>query len=118
MTGCPEASGQSWLDSGNAPVQVVQLAAIVALEVMVMRFAGDLVSRGIARHFDGLQPSFLNQRLDVPVNGGNAEGGVKPLRGFQRLFRGQRPASLAEGGANGRLLPRLPFIGDHELPFS
>ncbi len=111
VTRCPKASGQFGPRCSDTSVQVVELSAIIALEVMMMRFAGNFVSRRIARYFDRLQPSFLDQSLNISVYGRNPECGQTLLRSFERFFRRQRPARLSESLPNRYLLPRLAFIG-------
>ena len=71
VTGCAEPPGQFWFALRSASFEVVQFATFVALEVMMMLFACHFVARGVARDFDRLQPSFLNQPLDVSVHRGN-----------------------------------------------
>jgi hypothetical protein len=71
VTGCAKPPGQFWFALCSASFEVVQFATFVALEVMMVLFAGHFVARDVARHFDRLQPSFLYQRLDVSVHGGN-----------------------------------------------
>jgi len=51
----------------NTPLQVIQLPAGVALKMVMMFFTGHFVARRVAMCFGRLQPSFLNQRLDVWV---------------------------------------------------
>jgi hypothetical protein len=73
VSGCAKPPGQFWFALCSASFEVIQFATFVALEVMVVLFAGYFVARRVARDFDGLQPSFLNQRLDVSVHRGNPD---------------------------------------------
>jgi len=71
VSGCAKTPGQLWPALRSASFEVIQFVTFVALEVMMMLFAGHLVARRVARYFDRLQPSFLDQRLDVSVHRGN-----------------------------------------------
>ena len=71
--------GQFWFALCSASFEVIQSATFVALEVMVVLFAGQFVARYVARDFDRLQPSFLDQRLDVSVDRGNPNARVALL---------------------------------------
>lgn len=70
----------------------------------MMLFAGHFVARGIARYFDRLQPSFLNQRLDVSVDRGNPNAWMVLLCRSENFFRRQRPVGSCESLSNGSLL--------------
>jgi len=73
VSGCAKPPGQFRFALCSASFEVIQFATFVALEVMVVLFAGYFVPRRVARDFDRLQPSFLNQRLDVSVHCGNPD---------------------------------------------
>lgn len=45
---------QFWPRAGSAPFQIVEFPAFIALEVMVMLFAGHFITCGIAGHFNRL----------------------------------------------------------------
>jgi hypothetical protein len=51
-----------------------------------------------------LQPSFLNQRLDVSVHRGNPNTLMVLLCGLKNFFRRQRPVSSCKSLSNGNLL--------------
>ena len=68
MAGHAEAVGKLGLHVDAATLQLEELAALVALEVMVMLFARDLVACGVAGNVDGSQPLFLNQEVNVAVD--------------------------------------------------
>jgi hypothetical protein len=90
------------------------------LEVMMMLFAGHFVARGIARYFDRLQPSFLDQRLDVSVDRGNPNAWVELLCRSENFFRGQRPIGFCKSLSNGGLLPGVSNVPDAQsnLPYA
>jgi hypothetical protein len=71
---------------------------------MMMLFAGHFVARRVARYFDRLQPSFLNQRLDVSVHRGNPNARVVLLCRSESFFRRQRPVGSCKSLSNGILL--------------
>ena len=91
VPGCAKTPGQFWLALCNASFEVIQFAACVALEVMMMLFAGHFEVRRVAKHLDRLQPSFLDQRLDTSVDRGNPNARVVLLCRSENFFRGQRP---------------------------
>jgi len=112
VPGCAKTLGQFWLALHSASFEVVQLAALVALEVMMMLFAGHFVARRVARYFDRLQPSFLHQRLDVSVHRGNSNAWVVLLGQSQRFFRRQRPTGFCKSLSNGSLLSGVSNVLD------
>ncbi len=81
MTRGAKPTGKAWFDLLLATFEFVELAAIVALEMMMMFFAGDLVTRRVTRNLDCSQPAILDQRFDVAINGGNAQTAVMLLCG-------------------------------------
>jgi hypothetical protein len=87
---------------------------------MMMLFAGHFVARRVARYFDRLQPSFLDQRLDVSVDRGNPNARVVLLRRSENFFRGQRPIGFCKSLANGSLLSGVSNVRDAQsnLPYA
>jgi hypothetical protein len=104
VTGCAKTPGQFWLALCGASFEVIQSAAFVALEVMMMLFTGYFVARRVAWYFDRLQPSFLDQRLDVSVDRGDPKARVVLLCRSENFFRGQRPIGFCKSLSNGSLL--------------
>jgi len=72
--------------------------------MVMMFFAGQFVARRVARYFDRLQPSFLNQRLDVSVHRGNPNTRMVLLCRSENFFRRQRPVCSCKSLSNGSLL--------------
>ena len=70
----------------------------------MMFFAGHFIARGIARYFDRLQPSLLNQRLDISVHRGNPNTRMVLLCRLESFFRRQRPVGSCKSLSNGSLL--------------
>jgi hypothetical protein len=84
--------------------QLVDGAAGVALEVVVVGFAGYLVAGGVAWDIDWLEPVVLDQAADVSVDGGDAEG-VDVFLGEGEGFVGREWAvGFEECGADGVFL--------------
>jgi len=112
VTGCAKPPGQFWFALCSASFEVIQFATFVALEVMVVLFAGHFVARRIARYFDRLQPSFLDQRLDVSVHSGNPKASVVLLCRSENFFRRQRPIGFCKSLSNGSLLSGISNVPD------
>jgi len=77
-----------------------------------MLFAGHFVACGVARYFDRLQPSFLDQRLDISVHRGNPNARVVLLRRSESFFRRQRPIRFCKSLSNGSLLSGVSNVPD------
>ena len=107
-----EPPGQFWFALCSASFEVVQFATFVALEVMMMLFACHFVARGVAGDFDRLQPSFLNQRLDVSVHRGNPNAWVVLLCQPENFFRRQRPIGFCKSLSNRSLLSGISNVPD------
>lgn len=91
MAGHAKAAWELGAKTEIATFQLVDLAAAVAAEVMVMRLAGNLVTKRFTGHRDGSEPVALQQGPNVPVDGGDAEAADLSLCGGQHLFRRQWP---------------------------
>ncbi len=110
VTGRTKSSGQFGPDPGDASFQFVEFPAFIALKVMMVLLACDLVVRGIAWDFNRLKPSFLNQRLDVSIHRRNPERRMVMLSFLQGLFRRQRPVGPDERLSNRSFLSCIPFF--------
>lgn len=104
VAGRAKSSGQFRPDLRGASLQIIELPALIALEVMMVLFACDLVTRGIAWHFDRSEPSFFNQRLNISINRRDPKRRMVMLSFFQGLFRRERPVSPCECLPNCSLL--------------
>ena len=78
----------------------------------MMFFTRHFVARRVARYFDRLQPSFLDQRLDVSVDRGNPNARVVLLCRSENLIRGQRPTGFCKSLSNGSLLSGVSNVPD------
>jgi hypothetical protein len=104
VAGVLEAAGEFGLGLHLAPFELVDRAAAIALEVMVVGFASDLVAGGVARDINGLEPVVFDQAADVAVDGGYAEGVDLFLSQGESFVRRERAVCFEEGGANGVFL--------------
>ena len=86
----------------------------------MMLFAGHFVALGVARYFDRLQPSFLNQRLDVSVHRGNPNARMVLLCRSENFFRRQRSRGFCKSLSNGSLLSGVSNVRDAQsnLPYA
>lgn len=73
VAGRTEAPGKPRLRLGDASFQVKDLPTRIAVEVVVMLFACELIAGGLSRNFNRDEPSILNQGLDVPINGSDPD---------------------------------------------
>ncbi len=78
----------------------------------MMLFASHFVACGVARDFDRLQPSFLDQRLDVSIHGGNPYTRVVLLCRSESFFRRQRAIGFCKSLSNGSLLSGVSNVPD------
>ena len=117
---CAKPPGQFWPALCSASFEVIQFATFVALKMVMMFFAGQFVTRRVARYFDRLQPSFLDQRLDVSVDRGNPKARVVLLRRSENFFRRQRPVCSRKSLSNGSLLSGVSNVPDAQsnLPYA
>jgi hypothetical protein len=75
--------------------------------MMVVVFAGHLVTGRVARNLHWLEPAFVHQRLDVAIDSGFAEPGMMALRFLQNFVWREWPILLYEGVADSRPLRSL-----------
>ena len=81
MTGGMEPAGKTGFNLLHAAFEFIQLAAILAMEMMMMLLAGNFVPRGVPWDLNRSQPAIFYQCLDVAVNGGNSKTAMVLLRG-------------------------------------
>ena len=99
-----KAAGKFGFGLHLAAFELVDGAADVALEVMVVGFAGDLVAGGVAGNFDRREPFVFDEAADVAVDGGDAEGVDLFLGEGEGFVGGERAIGFEEGGADGLFL--------------
>jgi len=88
----------------KAPLQVKNLAARIAMEVVVMLLAGHFVARCITGDIYRLQPFLTHQILNVSIDRGNSQASMMTPGSFQSFFGRQRSVRLEECLTNRRLL--------------
>lgn len=91
MAGHSKAAWKLWAKTEVAAFQLVDFAAAVATEVVVMRLAGNLVAKRLTGHRDGGEPVALQKGPNVAVDGGDAEAADLSLCGGQHLLRREWP---------------------------
>lgn len=101
MAGDVETARELGLETQVTTLELKHLAATVAAEVMMVRFAGDLVAHGLAGHRDGSEPVTLEQRADVAVDGGDAEAFHFRLGRREDLIRRERTIGAEKGLPDG-----------------
>jgi hypothetical protein len=104
MAGVLEAARELWFGLHLAAFELMNGAADVALEVVVVGFAGDLVTGGVAGDFDWNEPFVFDEGADVAIDGGDAECVYVLLRDGEGFVGGERAISFDEGGADGVFL--------------
>lgn len=90
-------------------MHVEHALALPALEVVVVLMSDDLEARVLARQIHRLKFAFLHQRLEVAVNGGNAQPRHRLLCGVQHFVWQQRALGLCNGIADGAPLAGVAF---------
>lgn len=113
MAGHAESLRKLSLHRNSTSFDLVDLPAIIAVKVMMMFLACDLVTGRLARDLDGNKPLFGDQQVDIPIDGGNTHRLYLGLGGPKRLFRRQRPVGLEESIANRFFLPGLSDLNRH-----
>jgi hypothetical protein len=103
------AAGEA-VDARDTACQIKDAAALIAMEVVMMRFPGTLVDGGGAWKIDGRKPAFFEQCLDIPINGGDPEAFHFGLRRPERLLWRKRPAGMFERFTDCGALPGVPMI--------
>jgi hypothetical protein len=102
-----EAAGGEGLQVAGTSFDVEDAAAVVAVEVVVMAPAGDLVAGRLAGDVDGVDVAFGDEAFERAIDGSVAQRRDVGLRGGQDLAGAQRAGGAFEDGADGRALARL-----------
>ena len=114
MAGALKAARKPGLDLHIATLQLKEFAAFVAPEVVMMLLASYFVATWAARDRDRRQPVVRQQRVDVAVDGGEAQAFYLLLSKLQCFFVRERPIRLGEGIANSVFLSSVSSL-DHRL---
>lgn len=107
MTRGDEAVRQVEIGLGTAPFQFVDLAAPVTLEVMMMFLARHFVTWRGAGDLNHANPTVFEQRIDVPVDGGDSESPVALSGTAMDFLGGEGAIRIRKCLANGFLLFRV-----------
>ncbi len=110
MPGHGEAAACQPVNIRQASREIEHPAALFAMKVMVMGLPRKFVDRGASRKINCRQPTFFEQPLDVPVNGGDSQPFDIGLRGFQDLLRRKRPIGAFERFPNRAPLASVALI--------
>jgi hypothetical protein len=89
-----ETAWQAGLSLCDAALQLVDSAAFVTVEMMMMFLAGHLVPRGRAWDLNAQKPVVLEQSIDVPIDRGNSKSAVELSRAQVRLLGRKRTARI------------------------
>jgi hypothetical protein len=120
VAGVLEAARKLGFGLDRAAFEFVNGSAHVALEVMVMRFAGNFVTGGVAWNLDRGEPLVFDEAADVAVDSRDAERINLFLREREGLIGGERTVGFDEGGADGVFLAGVAGLDDcrHEQTYS
>lgn len=80
------------------------LPAGAAMEMVMVFLAGEFVVGDLAGEFDGGEPAFVEQHLNVAIDGGDAESGVFAGGELEDFVGVERAVSGEEGGPDGATL--------------
>lgn len=108
MTCGTEAAWKAWFDLLLAAFEFIELAAIVAMEMVMMFLAGNLVAGRVTWNLNRSQPVIFDQRFDIAIDSRDSQTAMMPLRGCQRLFQRERSIGLAECLADRVFLSCVP----------
>jgi hypothetical protein len=89
-----ETAWQAGLSLCDAALQLVDSAAFVTVEMMMMFLAGHLVPRGRTWDLNAQKPVVLEQSIDVPIDRGNSKSAVELSRAQVRLLGRKRTARI------------------------
>jgi len=104
MPGRPEALWKLRRYRRHASLKVKNFAALIAMEMIVMGLARNLVAGCLTGNLYRLQPFLFNEILNVPIDRGDSEAAMTEPGGFQSLIRRQRPVCIEERLTNRRFL--------------
>jgi len=90
-------------------VHVEHALAFAALKVVVVVLPHQFEARVLSRQVHRLKLAFLHQRLQIAVDGGDAQPRHRLLRSVQHFLGQQRARGLGDGIADGSALAGVPF---------
>lgn len=89
-----------------------------AAEVMMMRAAGAFISRRFTGQLHRHQPPAFDERIDCPIDRGDAQAGHLRTSGFEHLGRSKWTSRALKHLANGIALLRVAFHSPNMLRFA
>ena len=104
MAGDAEAGGGELLNVGEAGVELEDFSAGAAMEMMMVFLTGELIVSDLAGKFDGSEPAFVEQHLNVAIDGGDTEACVFAGGELEDLVGVERAVGGKEGGPDGATL--------------
>jgi hypothetical protein len=102
-----ETAWQAGLSLCDAALQLIDSAAFVTLEMMMMFLACHFVPCGRAWDLNAQKPIVLKQCIDVPIDRRNSKSAVALSRADMRFLGRKRTSRIQEGLANRFLLFRV-----------
>jgi hypothetical protein len=120
VAGIFEAAGKPGPGLHLAAFELMDVATDIALEVMVMGFAGDLVAGGVAGNLNRGEPLVFEQAADVAIDSGDADCIHVFLREGEGFVRREGAIGLKESGSDGIFLTGLAGLdgSSHEQTYS
>lgn len=87
VTCSTEPTGKPGFNLLRTTLEIIELAAIIAMEMMVMFFTGNLVARRVTWNFNRGEPAIFDQCFDVAINGGNPQAFMVSSGDCQGFFQ-------------------------------
>ena len=104
VVGDLESRRSQLLEPHHALLEIKDILAFSAMEVMVMSLGGSLVARWLSGNLHTADEAILDERLQSAINSGNADGGDGFQGKLMDLVREQGAILFFENGLDGLLL--------------
>ena len=98
------------LHLGDTSFEVKELAALIAMEVVVVFLSRKFVSVRISGNRHNLQPFLCYKSLNVAIHGGNSQPWMMEPGGLQSLVWREWPLILEKSLSDRRLLLCVAFL--------
>src|SRR5262245_33554831 len=109
-----EPRGREIAEVPRAAVHFEDFSTTLAVEVVMVSLARQLLARRFARDLHGLHHARIREKLERPVDGGHADAGDAALGLRENLSRAERDARFADHIADRLPLPGLSLLRGHE----
>lgn len=113
-----ESAGCQIREITRAALNLEDPIAQTAAEVMMMRTARAFIARRLTGQLHRHQPSAFDERIDRPIDRGDAQAGHLRATGFEHLGRSQWTGRALKHLANGIALLRVAFHSPNMLRFA